>query len=199
MELILVRHARPEQIEDAEGPANPPLTDIGHRQARAVASWLAGEHFDALYVSPMARALQTAEPLARLAGMEAKVAHGVREYDADHVSYVPVEVIRQDKERWRAFLESEENLDRSHFISEVTSTLEGIIEAHRGQRVVVFCHGGVINAWAAETLGIGPRLFFDPDYTSINRFMAASSGERSIVSLNETAHLRGAADLRLYR
>ena len=197
MELILVRHARPEHIENADGPADPPLTDVGHRQARAVAGWLASEHFDALYASPMARARQTAEPLSRLVGMEARVAHGVREYDAEDVSYVPIEVVRQDKERWKAFLESEENLDRSRFVAEVSSTLEGIIETHRSQRVVVFCHGGVINAWASETLGIAPRLFFNPDYTSVNRFMAASTGERSIVSLNETAHLRGAPDLRL--
>jgi broad specificity phosphatase PhoE len=197
MELILVRHARPEHIEHAAGPADPPLTAVGHRQARAMAGWLASEPLDALYVSPMARALQTVEPLARLIGMEAEVAPGVREYDADDVSYVPIEVVRQDKERWKAFLESEENLDRNGFAAEVSSTLEGIIEAHRGQRVVVVCHGGVINAWASETLGLAPRLFFNPDYTSVNRFMAASTGERSIVSLNETAHLRGAPDLRL--
>ena len=53
------------------------------------------------------------------------------------------------------------------------------------------CHGGVINGWAGHVLGLGPQMFFNPDYTSINRFRAASSGERSIVSLNETAHLRG--------
>ena len=55
----------------------------------------------------------------------------------------------------------------------------------------------MINAWASTVLGLPVTLFFNPDYTSINRFMAASSGERSIVSLNETAHLRGAPDLRL--
>jgi hypothetical protein len=38
-------------------------------------------------------------------------------------------------------------------------------------------------------LGAKQRLFFQPHYTSINRFAAASSGERSVVSLNETAHL----------
>lgn len=197
MELILVRHARPEQIENANGPANPPLTDIGHRQARAMAAWLAPESLDALYVSPMARALETMAPLALLAAMEAEVAHGVREFDAEDRTYVPVEVIRQDKERWRSFLDDQDSADRSPFVAEVAETLEDIIAKHRGQRVVVVCHGGVINAWATEVLGIAPRMFFNPDYTSINRFMAASTGERSIVSLNETAHLRGAPDLRL--
>ena len=40
-------------------------------------------------------------------------------------------------------------------------------------------------------LDFEPRLFIDVTYTSINRFFAAKSGERSIASLNETAHLRG--------
>jgi probable phosphoglycerate mutase len=35
-----------------------------------------------------------------------------------------------------------------------------------------------------------PRLFFEPDYTSIHRFMCARSGQRNVVSLNERAHLR---------
>jgi hypothetical protein len=36
---------------------------------------------------------------------------------------------------------------------------------------------------------MSPQLFIDVTYTSVNRFMAASSGERSLASLNETAHL----------
>ncbi|SVB92284.1 uncharacterized protein METZ01_LOCUS245138, partial [marine metagenome] len=31
---------------------------------------------------------------------------------------------------------------------------------------------------------------FEAMYTSVNRVLAASTGERSLVSLNETAHLR---------
>ena len=34
-------------------------------------------------------------------------------------------------------------------------------------------------------------LFRSPNYTSINRVAASSSGHRSIVTLNETSHLRG--------
>ena len=197
MELVLVRHARPEQVEGVDGGADPALTEIGHRQAMALASWLAAEPFDALYVSPMLRARQTAAPLERILGKVAEVVDGVREYDAAHPSYVPLEVLRQDKEAWRRFVAQEEVVDRSDWIAGVAATIEEIIGSHRGERVVVVCHGGVINAWATTTLEIGPKMFFNPDYTSVNRFMAASSGERSIVSLNETAHLRGAPDLRL--
>ncbi len=192
-----MRHARPEHIVEADGPADPPLTDIGHRQARAVAAWLAAERVDALYTSPMVRARETAAPLERLLGLEAVAVHGVREYDAADTSYVPIEVVRADKEAWRRYVLEEAGIDRSAFGDEVAGALEDLIDRHRGQRIVVVCHGGVINAWASTVLGLPVTLFFNPDYTSINRFMAASSGERSVVSLNETAHLRGAPDLRL--
>jgi hypothetical protein len=33
------------------------------------------------------------------------------------------------------------------------------------------------------------RMFFNPNYTSMSRFMVASSGEKSIITLNEHAHL----------
>lgn len=197
MELILVRHGRPEHVTNVAGGADPALTDIGHRQARAAAAWLGAEPFDALYVSPMARARQTAEPLERLAGMEATVVEGVKEYDAAHHTYTPVEVLRENKEEWKKFLNRETGTDRTAWVAGVAESLASIVADHRGQRVVVVCHGGVINAWATTTLEIGPKMFFNPDYTSVNRFMIASTGERSIVSLNETAHLRGAPDLRL--
>jgi probable phosphoglycerate mutase len=54
------------------------------------------------------------------------------------------------------------------------------------------CHGGVINAYLTHILGIeDPSGFFYPNYTSIHRVAAARSGERSVLTINETAHLRG--------
>ena len=61
----------------------------------------------------------------------------------------------------------------------------------------MICHGGVINTYAADVLGLGGQMFFAPDYTSINRFMVASSGERSVLTLNDTGHLRSRPDLLL--
>ncbi len=198
MDLILVRHARPEQVTNVAGGADPALTDIGHRQARAVAAWLAAEEIDGLYSSPMVRARETAAPLERLLGVDAAVIEGVQEYDAGEASYTPIEVMQQDPEVWRRYVEEEKTLDRSDWAKVVGDALDDIIGRHRSQRAVVVCHGGVINVWAAVVLGLTPSMFFNPNYTSINRFRIASTGERSIVSLNETPHLRGAPDLQLY-
>jgi hypothetical protein len=40
-------------------------------------------------------------------------------------------------------------------------------------------------------LGIDRPLWFEPKYTSIHRVLASRRGDRSLQTLNETAHLRG--------
>jgi len=54
----------------------------------------------------------------------------------------------------------------------------------------VVCHGGVINAWVSHLIGLERVFLFEPGYTSVSRFFAASSGHRTLASLNEAAHLR---------
>ena len=52
----------------------------------------------------------------------------------------------------------------------------------------------MINVYLGALLGLDRHLWFEPAYTSISRIAAARSGERSVVSLNETAHLVAARD-----
>ena len=54
VELLIVRHARPEAESrpDGEG-ANPPLSDIGRRQAQVTADLLAGEGIEHVVTSTM--------------------------------------------------------------------------------------------------------------------------------------------------
>lgn len=197
MELIVIRHGRPERLVGVAGGADPNLTEAGHQQASAMADWLSDEQLDAIYVSPMARARQTSAPLEAALGLTATVDERVREYDHTHASYIPLEELRSDKEKWKAFVATEANATREDFGRTVMEGIDEIIDRHRGQRVAVVCHGGVINIVAARTLGLPDRMFINPDYTSVNRFMCASSGERSVLSLNDTGHFRGRPELQL--
>ena len=74
MDLILIRHGEPD-IEHHE-VGDPPLTQLGHRQSHATASFLASTHLDAVYVSPQQRAQQTGAATERGAP-EAGGAYGV--------------------------------------------------------------------------------------------------------------------------
>ena len=89
----------------------------------------------------------------------------------------------------RAFVQGGygDGIDFESFCADVVNGVEAIIERHPGERVAVVCHGGVINIWTAHVLGMPMRLFFQPDYASIHRYVAARSGERSIDALNERA------------
>jgi probable phosphoglycerate mutase len=195
VELLLIRHGLPVRIERDDGaPADPPLSPEGQEQARRVARWLGGQPIDAIVASPLVRARETAQPLAHARGLEIQIEPGVRELDADSDRYIPLEELKQqDYQAWKAAMAGGlyAGVDVDAFRREVVDAIERTIAAHAGRRVAIVCHGGVINAWASHVLGISELLFFDPYYTSINRFFAASTGERSVASLGETPHLRG--------
>jgi broad specificity phosphatase PhoE len=70
MELVLVRHAEPEWSREGLSIDNPSLTERGREQARRLADRLAHEHFDAVFVSTMVRAQQTAEPILEVLGVD---------------------------------------------------------------------------------------------------------------------------------
>jgi 2,3-bisphosphoglycerate-dependent phosphoglycerate mutase len=189
MELLLIRHALPVRIDEGtvDGPADPHLAPLGIAQAEALAAWLSAEQIDAIWCSPMRRALETAAPVAARLGRPVTVDDGLAEYDRDAASYIPIEELKAANDpRWSELPEQPEE-----FKAVVVAAMERIVTAHPGQRVAVVCHGGVVNAYAGHVLGVDNPLFFLPEYTSITRVLAASSGERSISTLNESAHLRG--------
>jgi probable phosphoglycerate mutase len=189
MDLVLIRHGLPERSGET---ADPPLSPTGHDQARRVADWLAPEHLDAIFSSGMRRAIQTAEPLAEAAGLSLQIQPGIEEFDRGSGAYVPMEELkRENYEAWRAFAQGQHAVDIGAFQAAVVESLEDLIARHPSKSIAVFCHGGVINVWTAHVLGIAPRLFFEPVYTSLHRYRCARSGQRNLVSLNEAAHLRG--------
>ncbi len=197
VELLLIRHALPVRRELLEGRADPDLAPDGLAQAEHLARYLSSETINAIYASPLRRAQQTAMPLARDQGLEIVLEEGVAEYDQEATWYVPVEELKAANDpRWQDLLDGTWHtglgIDPFVFRDTVTDAIERIVSENPSRKAAVVCHGGVINAYLSRILDIDdPTGFFYPNYTSIHRVMAARSGERSILTLNETAHLRG--------
>ena len=196
MELLLIRHALPIRREVEVGAADPELSEAGQAQAQHLADYLASEELHAIYASPMMRAQQTASPLAERLGLAVSLVEGVAEYDRNSPEYIPVEELKATNDpRWQQMLENtwdnkEETQDE--FDARVFESVEAIVADHGGHNVAVVCHGGVINSYLARILGTPTsRGFFYPNYTSIHRIVAARTGQRQIISINETWHLRG--------
>jgi len=194
MELLLIRHALPLRIEVQEGPADPDLSDIGIAQAGRLARWLAHEGIDALYCSPLARARQTAEPVAAACAVESVIDDDLAEWDREANAYIPMEELKAtDHEVWRAMAQGrwvDLGIDVDAFRERVVRSIDAIAARHGGAKVAVVCHGGVINTYTGAVLGIEQLLYFEPEYTGISRVLVSRQGMRSIRSLNEAAHLR---------
>lgn len=85
MKLLLIRHGEtPGNVLgqlDTDHPG-PGLTELGERQAEAMARSLANERIGALYASTLIRTQITAAPLARLHTLDIEVLDGLHEIEA---------------------------------------------------------------------------------------------------------------------
>jgi probable phosphoglycerate mutase len=191
----LVRHALPVRIELETGVADPELSVEGHEQSKKMAAYLASENIKAVYASPLKRARETAQPLIEKLGIQFEICEGVAEFDRNSNEYIPIEELRATNDpRWQKMMQGEwdETADSPEvFRDRVISSINELIEGHPGEKIAVVCHGGVINQYLAYVLEIDTQMgFFYPQYTSIHRIAASRSGAKSIVSINETSHLR---------
>lgn len=190
-----MRHALPQRIELAEGSADPSLSDAGREQAERLADYLASEDISAVYASPLRRAAETVAPLAARLGVPVTTIDGVAEWDRDASEYVPVEELRDSGDSRFADITRHAWSDLAliePFRDRVVAAIDALVATHPGQRIVIGCHAGVVNVYLGEVLGlpIDRRGFHYPNYTSVHRVAASRSGVRTIVTVNETPHLR---------
>jgi probable phosphoglycerate mutase len=192
MELVLIRHAHPISEERMDGsPADPPLSATGVEQSRAVAEWLARNPPDRLVSSPALRARQTAEESARRLGQGVEVDDRLCDATPLLSRYVTLEEERaRDAIVYRRRLDDYREGDHLAVASaRVNAALDEWTAAHPGKRLAVFCHGSVVNVYAARVLGLAELIFLDVGYASGHRFLISRDAVRSVKSLNETAYL----------
>jgi broad specificity phosphatase PhoE len=208
-EIYFVRHgdALPGQDEVVLGDYDAQaLSDLGRRQAQALARRMALYQPTALYSSPTGRAIQTAQPTAQALGLTVSLDDDLREVElgpigGDLATDDPAEVSQALRQRlreiayiavsggsWSAIPGSEPT---AHLRARVVAAVARIHRAHPGERVAVFSHGGAINAWFADLLALERDYFFPAANTSIS--VARVLGERRLLmALNDITHLREA-------
>jgi broad specificity phosphatase PhoE len=145
-ELILVRHGETDwnAAGRLQGHTDRPLSDYGREQARRLAKELAGEEFDAIYASDLARARETAEIVAAQRHLPVILDPDLREKDWGN---------------WEG-LTSTERLD-VELVGESTEehqrrmldALGRIAAKHPEGRILVVTHGGSMRRVQTEALG----------------------------------------------
>ncbi|MBV9283078.1 MAG: histidine phosphatase family protein [Acidimicrobiia bacterium] len=192
MNLILVRHARPLKLSVEEGRADPSLDKEGADQALRLAAALSWLGVDALYASPLKRAIETAAPTASSTGLEVTIEEDLLELDSRMGTYAPDDMLDAESTLAKAYFSGDWSgisaESPEQFVERIRSCLDGIVERHRRQTVAVFTHGGVISAWVASVVGAErfPISWFLSDYGNMSRFQTQGSHKTRIVSLNES-------------
>jgi probable phosphoglycerate mutase len=191
--IVLVRHGEP--IAAVRGIVGGPtgdvgLTEAGREQVAVLASRLAAsrevEGATALYASTLPRALETAAILApALGGLEVVVRHDLREHDAgelDGLSWDEVadrfEMPDFDHEPHLPIGPGGESLTAFH--ERVRAVLAELAEAHRGEIIVIACHGGVIAAGVGLVFGLpaSARVALPTKYASMTDVEVTDRGWR---------------------
>jgi probable phosphoglycerate mutase len=160
--VLVARHGEAEYETELCSDDGGSLTALGRKQARELADSLRGERVARVWTSSMSRAVQTAEIVAGILGVDVVVREGLREYGVgalagtmSHEKGYFEGVFR----RWvegdpDAAIEGGERVD--DVVARVQAALEELADEHRGESVLVVSHGGAILATLPQLAGL-PR------------------------------------------
>lgn len=202
MRLILIRHGQTASNRDRiiQGcGSDSGLSQRGWEQAERTASLLGKQEIDAVYSSPLKRAVDTAQAIAQTCQLEVNVTAGLKEIDAGELEGVPLDNMEeQHMEPWREWIrgntslplpggESLEELQRRAW-----KEIERIMERHRDETVVIVSHFMVTVAIICRAMGIdlSHALLLRQDPAGISIVEISAQGN-SLLLFNDTCHLDG--------
>jgi len=147
--LLVVRHA--ESTWNAErrwqGRADPPLSELGRRQAAAAGPAAAGEGVEAVWTSPLRRARQTGEILAEALAVPLATHCDLVERDAGPWTGLTRAEIEA---RWPGHLDEGRRPpgyeEDTSVVARARAALEAVTAASKRGTVLVITHGGLIRA-----------------------------------------------------
>lgn len=198
--IILVRHGECQgNLENRfRGRKDYPLNERGKKQATELAEELENIHPDAIYSSPLKRAVETVEPLAQKLSMDIIREEGINNiYLGKWEGRLKSEISREFPEQWETWINTPEKLlleDSEPFPSvqkRALDSLARITEDHRGQTVVVVSHRTTLKPLVAGVLCIPEPYFWKIHFDTASYSILVHEKKRGfcLYRLNETKHL----------
>jgi ribonuclease H / adenosylcobalamin/alpha-ribazole phosphatase len=197
---LLLRHGQTALSAERRfaGRGDIPLTEVGQRQAAAVAARLAARGgIDLIVTSPLQRARRTAEAVAGTTGVALQVEDDLAETDFGKWEGL---TFAEASERWpdelSAWLASGDvpPPDGESFTataSRVASALDRLLTAHESQTLLLVSHVTPIKTLACRAMLAPLAALFriNLDVASLCEIDWYADGPAVVRSLNDTAHL----------
>ena len=193
-QLILVRHGETEHnvAGIVQGWSDSELSERGRQQVVRLAERLKTFEADAIFSSPLQRAMTTAQRIADATGLEVRTLDGLREMNYGRWEGQSFLDIRKTDEsiyrRWIADSSFACPEGESH--DDVLARIRGALDSLNGaKRPIVVAHGTAIRiaATALLDLPLSASRSFAQDNTAVNVFLRR--GGRWVMKLwNDTTH-----------
>jgi probable phosphoglycerate mutase len=222
LELVLVRHAEPEWEPGGRAVDEPGLSERGRLQAERAAGALRElGPFDVVYMSPLRRVRETAEPILAALEQKAQVQSWLAELGLPSLEGRTTEEVARffAAARARDLAQGWEGMPGGesfrHFYERVSAGIEGLLAgAHRlrvhedgGHRIwdvpepgrmLILAHEGTNAVLISHLLGVDPvpwaSIRFTSAHTGIHRLRTTPIARGVVWTLerfNSTAHLKG--------
>lgn len=177
--FYIVRHGQTDYNKEKrfQGRLDIPLNETGLAQAKEIAENLANVHFDAIYISPLTRAKQTASEIinnhADAECFEAPeiIERNFGEYEGEFSNVEPPYYGLWDHKLESEALKGGESIDDVR--ARVFPFLDKLVQEREGQTVCLVCHGGT---------GLVIREYFngEPENGNYLNYPPISHGEAEI-------------------
>ena len=199
MKLLVIRHGESEAdlLDVHEGRADFALTERGHRQAEAMANYVADNYnISKIYASTLTRAKQTAQHLSDKTGISIVFDENLMEFNNGLLAGLPRAVVREkypevpDLPIDKAVYGQESQVEFRQRAENALSRISNEVEPD--ETIAVVSHGGMINQLY--------RSFFNMPVDCIYFFNTADTGihiwsltdrERRVIKANCDEHTKG--------
>jgi broad specificity phosphatase PhoE len=200
LRLILIRHGETERNSQGKlqgGLSDLPLNERGREQARRLGLALSGEKLEAVYSSPLRRALATAEAICSYHPFEVRTMPALAELNMGTIDGLDrAQIIENHADFWRRWQEADYSvaLPGGESVFELQrrawGAAEDIRRRHLGGSVALVGHGIALQTIIATAL--------DAPLSGFRRFSLAVAStsilhmadhRSSLAKLNDTGHL----------
>jgi len=199
VKVTLLRHGETKANREnvVLGTSDVGLTALGKSQAHASAVRISNLGPDAIYTSPFARALETAQYISNLTGLEPNPKDGLQEMDSGEMEGTDANRMAELFPEYMASWKKDASTTRppgGETLGEVhsrawKSTLE-ISHQHNGEHVIIVTHMFPIQGILCNALGLHSNQYnkISISLGSLSS-ISISGAETSVQYMNNTQHL----------
>ncbi|MBR4015687.1 MAG: histidine phosphatase family protein [Anaerotignum sp.] len=198
--FYLIRHGETDWNKGGryQGWTNIELNENGREQARLLGKRFAYLPLDAIYVSPLNRAIATAEPMAKAKGLTPIVDEHFKEINfGEWEGHTIQELSEKYGKVYTDFFDDPFSYPMpgegsfQNVMKRAVAGFEELEKRHKGENIAIVSHGGLLRVMLVALLGLDNRFYRKTwmTNTSITMLDVMEDGRRLLMTLNDKAHL----------